>query len=144
MAKSKKLTLDKSALLESDFEDLVARGSAFDESELEEESVLESGAQFWRFEDDPEVIGTYIEPVIAREDNGDQWSKGDTIGYLFQNKNGAEFIVPANYAIEQAITTHNAERGQIYKISFLGKETRDGGRQFSRFRIVRMKRRGTK
>lgn len=142
MAKSKKLTSGKSALLESDFEELNTHGSAFDESELEEESVLESGAQFWRFEDDPEVIATYIEPVIAREDNGDQWSKGDTIGYLFHNKNGAEFIVPANYAIAQAL--QNAERGQIYKIRFLGKETRDGGRQFSRFRIVRMKRRGDK
>src|SRR5690606_40713610 len=102
MAKSKKLTSDEYAFLKSDFEELNTRGSMFDESELEEESVLESGAQFWRFEDDPEVIATYMEPVIAREDNGDQWSKGDTIGYLFHNKNGAEFIVPANYEIGRA------------------------------------------
>jgi hypothetical protein len=136
MAKRKTLTSDEIA--RTPFEDLVevTRMASFDPDQLEEEEVKESGAAFWKFVDNPEVIGLYLQPVIAREDKADQWAKGDTIGYLMQSARGQEFIVPANFAIIEVLTA--AKKGDIFKITFLGKEKSAKG-QFSRFRIVAMK-----
>lgn len=137
MAKKQKVQNRPIDMLNDEFEDIVSRPSLFDESELEEESVIESGAAFWRFEDDPEVIGMYQGPVIAREDKDDMWAKGDTIGFLMLSAKGSEFILPANYAILEAL--EDAKQGEIFKVTFLGKETNSSGKPFSRFRIVKMK-----
>ena len=137
MAKRQKVQNRPVDILNDDFEDVVARPALFDENELEEADVIESGAAFWRFEDDPEVIGMYQGPVIAREDKADMWSKGDTIGFLMLSAKGSEFILPGNYAISEAL--ENAKKGEIFKVTFLGKETNSSGKPFSRFRIVKMK-----
>jgi len=137
MAKRQKVQNRPIDTLNDDFEDIVARPALFDESELEEADVVESGAAFWRFEDDPEVIGMYQGPVIAREDKADMWEKGDHIGSLMLSAKGSEFILPANYAIQEAMK--DAKQGEIFKVTFLGKETNSSGKPFSRFRIVKMK-----
>lgn len=137
MAKRQKVHQAPPMQFDDEFETVNARPALFDESELEEADVIESGAAFWRFEDDPEVIGMYHGPVIAREDKADMWSKGDTIGFLMLSAKGSEFILPANYAISEAL--ENAQQGEIFKVTFLGKETNSSGKPFSRFRIVKMK-----
>lgn len=137
MAKRQKVQQVPPMQFDDEFEAVNVRPLLFDESELEETDVIESGAAFWRFEDDPEVVGMYQGPVIAREDKADMWSKGDTIGFLMRSAKGSEFILPANYAIEEAM--QNAKQGEIFKVTFLGKETNSSGKPFSRFRIVKMK-----
>lgn len=117
-------------------------GEAFNVDDLETEEVLETGAEFWDFDNNPELIGMFHSNVIAREDRNDRdgkklWEKGDTIGYNMSLPTGDYAICPKNFSIAEHLG--NAKPGEIYKIIFKGKDTQTSGRQFSRFNVIKMR-----
>ncbi|MCK9479774.1 MAG: hypothetical protein M0R40_09815 [Firmicutes bacterium] len=138
MAKTKKTQKVTDSFL-GDIEEITNTPTppAFNLEDVEESEVLESGAGWHDFEEQGTLIGLYQSPVIAEEDFGDQWEKGDTIGYLMLQANGRECICPANHQIAKHLD--KAKKGDLFKIEFVEKSQTSTGKQFTKFRVVQMK-----
>lgn len=120
-----------------------AARESFNVDDLEEDEILEAGAEFHKFETAGDtLIGRFMSNVVAKEDKVDKdnetvWKKGDVIGYNLMQSNGEPVICPTNFSIAEHLA--NAKPGEIFKIKFKGKTQSSGGRQFSKFEIVKMK-----
>jgi len=111
-------------------------------NEYEDGEVLESGADWWKPENEPQFMGVYLGDIFAREDNpANEWTAGDHIGYEFlnvANKDTREIkIIGMNYAIEMAMK--DVAKGDCVKFQFIGKVKSSNNNPFSKFRIVKMK-----
>ncbi len=103
--------------------------------------VLSSAAEFHDFTLKPTIVGVFEAPIIAEEDaqikNKDgepKWRKGDLLGYLFEDENGAHYNVGAQTMIKKAIEKTGI--GAVLGITFKGKTETSTGNPLSRYEVI--------
>lgn len=102
--------------------------------------VVESGAEYWDFEKEPEFIGYFVRAFAPK--TGEQ--AGEEIGFIFKSVyDGNEHIISNSYTIDQALLnpTEESEGKPLaqckipLRIEFKGQTTKADGQAFNKFKI---------
>lgn len=102
--------------------------------------ILSSAAEFHDFEAVKRVVGRFVEPVIADADstilqNGvPKWLKGDLLGYMLEDENGARYLVGSQIMIKKAVEKSGV--GHVLGITYLGKTTTASGQPLARYEVI--------
>ena len=113
-----------------------------------EPEIVQSGAEYWNFEEEPVFIGKFINAFIP--DDGDK--AGEEIGFNFTryvvknnklHKTDDIWIISNSYAIEKSLKNETPKSdgealmdcNVILKISYLGKGEASSGRSFNKFKV---------
>lgn len=95
-----------------------------------------SAADFKKFEVGESYSGKFLKPVLREKDGNEPNQKaGDIIGFLFEDINGDETIIPAAERIIKALTAEGQGIGNFYKITFEGKIQMKNGKFFNRYDV---------
>lgn len=103
--------------------------------------VVNTGASYWKFEDEPVMEGCYVGPFLAPKDipqsGGKITKKGEVIGHNFVVlATGEMTIIKTSYSIDKALNEDGFDKTTIWWLEFIEK-TEVNGRPFNRFYIAK-------